>query len=308
MNRLTSIVRRRFVSWSLAVLTALTFTACQPPAEVATDSPQKPSGPMPAYLSTHSDPDKILFEDPMTGDWQENWFLEGDNATVSTSEKGLRYAAGTYTYPDPENRTREHREKMSEHHAVLWTHREFEGDLIISYECTRLDKSPFGVNIIYIQAQGIGTEEHPTDIYKSRDSRRVAAMGKYFTYMNALHISYNVGNYETPSYIRARRYPKNDPIGLRWGMTQIPPDYDDEGAKMLPGKTYIIEVEKTDDTLVFRTFDKESLELLKECTWDISPNNLHELMEPKVLKKGRIGLRQMSTKENIYKNFKVLRR
>lgn len=49
-------------------------------------------------------------------------------------------------------------------------------------------------------------------------------MGKYYTYMNALHVSYNVGDYKNPSYIRARRYPKNDPIGLRWGMTQIEPN------------------------------------------------------------------------------------
>ncbi len=263
---------------------------------------------LPAYLSTHTDPDQVLFEDSLTGDWQENWFIEGDNATLTSGDLGLFFAAGTYDYPDPENRTPEQNETMSEHHAVLWTQQEFAGDLIISYECTRLDQSPFGVNIIYIQAQGIGTDEYPKDIYLTRESRRVAGMGKYYTYMNALHISYNVGNFETPSYIRARRYPKNDPIGLRWGMTKISPDYDDEGAKMLPGQTYIIEVEKTATTMIFRTFDQETLQLLNECTWDISSNNLHELMEPKVIEEGRIGLRQMSTKQNIYKNFKVLRR
>jgi hypothetical protein len=241
----------------------------------------------------------------MTGNWQDNWFLDGEKATLSNSETGLCFAAGPYTYPDSENKTQEQRETMSEHHAVLWTKQEFEGDLIISFECTRMDTSPYGVNILYIQAQGIGTEEFPKNIYKWREFRKVSGMGKYYTYMNALHISYNVGSYKTPSYIRARRYPKNDPIGLKWGMTKLSPDYDDEGAKMMPGKTYIIEVEKQKESMVFRIFDKETLELLKECTWDLT--NVPDLMQPKFITEGRIGFRQMSTKQNIYRNFKVLR-
>lgn len=263
---------------------------------------------LPAYMSTHSDPSKLLFEDTMTGNWQDNWFLDGKEAYVASSEKGLYFAAGNFMYPDNDNRTQEQREIMSANHAVLWTKQEFEGDIIVSFECTRMDMSAYGVNILYIQAQGIGTEEFPTDIYEWREFREVPAMGKYYTYMNALHISYNVGDYESTSYIRARRYPKNDPIGLRWGMTQLDPDYDDEGAKMMPGRTYIIEVEKTNNTMIFRTFDKETNALLKEAVWDISSDNLHELMEPKVIEKGRIGLRQMSTKKNIYSNFKVIRR
>lgn len=264
-----------------------------------------PSEYEPAYLSTHKDPSKLLFEDSLTGEWQDNWFIDGMNQTLENSEDGLNFAAGTYTYPDDEKRTTEHRKEMSKHHAVLWTKESFEGDILISFECTRVDTSPFGVNIVYIQAQGIGTEEFPQDIYEWRDFRQVAAMGKYYTYMNAIHISYNVGDFTNPSYIRARRYPKNDPIGLKWGMTKLEPDYDDAGAKMIPGKTYIIEIEKTDDTLVFRTFDKENNALLKECRWDTA--DIHELMMPRVVTEGRIGLRQMSTKQNIYKNFKVYR-
>lgn len=263
-----------------------------------------PSERLPAALS--ADPDQVLFEDSMTGNWQDNWFLDGEKALLNNSENGLYFSAGTYMYPDMETRTYEQRVQMSANHAVLWTQQEFKGDIIISYECTRVDTSPFGVNIIYIQAQGIGTPPYTKDIYEWRDLRTSPGMGKYYTYMNALHISYNVGDYRNPSYIRARRYPKNDPIGLKWGMTQLEPDYDDEGAKMLPGKTYIIEVEKTDDTLVFRIFDKKTKELLKECTWDTS--NIPDLMKPRFITEGRIGLRQMSTKQNIYKNFKVLRR
>lgn len=266
----------------------------------------EPAGQLPAYLSTHSDPDHILFEDSMTGDWRNNWFIDGTNHLLSNSEKGLYFSSGTYMYPDMDNRTYAQRVEMSANHSVLWTKDEFEGDLIISYEVTRVDRSPFGVNILYTQAQGIGTEEFPQDIYEWRDFRESPGMGKYYTYMNALHISYNVGGYENPSYIRARRYPKNESIGLGWGMTQIDPDYDDAGAKMLPGKTYIIELEKTKETMIFRIFDQPSKQLLKECTWDIA--DVPDLMKPKFITEGRIGFRQMSTKKNIYSNFRVLRR
>ena len=290
-------------------ITSTLFAFCILSNTYAADSCCPPSpAKLPAYMSTHKGSDKLLFEDSMTGNWEDNWFLDGKEAYLANSEKGLYFASGNYTFPDEDNRTDEQNEIMSANHAVLWTNQEFEGDLIISYECTRTDMSPYGVNIIYIQAQGIGTDEFPSDIYEWRAFREVPGMGKYYTYMNALHISYNVGDYKTTSYIRARRYPKNDPIGLKWGMTAITPDYDDEGAKMMPGKTYIIEVEKTSDIMVFRTFDKESNALLKEAVWNISSNNLHELMEPKVIEKGRIGLRQMSTKKNIYSNFKVFRR
>jgi len=264
------------------------------------------SARLPAYLSTHSDPDLVLFADSMTGDWRENWFVDGKKHRLSNSEKGLYYAAGTYLDPVPENLTREQRDEMSAYHSVLWTKEEFKGDIIISYEVTRVDRSPFGVNILYTQAQGIGSEEFPSDIYKWRDYRESPVMGKYYTHMNALHVSYNVGDYESPSYIRARRYPKNDPIGLRWGMTQLDPDYDDVGAKMIPGKTYIIELEKTKTSMTFRIFDQPTKQLLKECVWDIA--NVPELMEPKFITEGRIGLRQMSTKQNIYKNFRIIRR
>lgn len=261
---------------------------------------------LPAYLSTHSDPEKLLFHDPMTGNWKDHWFLDGQKGTLTNTEEGLIYAAGSYMYPDMDNRTREQRQEMSKNHTVLWTNQEFEGDIIISYECTRLDTSPFGVNILYVQAQGTGRDHSDKDIYQWRDEREIPAMGIYYTRMNLLHISYNVGGFEAPSYIRARRYPKNESVGLRWGMTQLEPDYDDEGAKMLPGKKYIVEVEKTDETLIFRTFDGASKKLLKECTWDTT--KVHELMEPKVIHQGRIGLRQMSTKKNVYKNFRVIRK
>lgn len=228
------------------------------------------------------------------------------NCTLTNTAAGLIYAAGTYMYPDMDNRTLEQRKEMSANHTLLWTNQEFEGDLIVSFECTRLDTSSFGLNIVYLQAQGVGRDGYDSDIYAWRDRREVAAMGIYSNYMNLLHISYNVGDFQTPSYIRAHRYPQNDAIGLRWGMTPLEPEYLDEGAKMLPGKKYIVEIEKTDEKLVFRTFDGESKALLNECRWDTT--QIPELMEPKVIEAGRIGLRQMSSKKNLYANFRVLRR
>lgn len=73
---------------------------------------------------------------------------------------------------------------------------------------------------------------------------------------------------------------------------------------MEPGKLVTIEVEKRGATLTFRTLDGETKELLKECVWDTSKNP--ENQTPRFIEEGRIGLRQMSTKRNIYKNFQVI--
>ena len=51
---------------------------------------------------------KLQFSDPCIEDWQENWFLDGELATITHSEKGMDFNAG------PVNRN-------DAHHAVLWT-------------------------------------------------------------------------------------------------------------------------------------------------------------------------------------------
>jgi hypothetical protein len=240
---------------------------------------------------------EVIFEDSMTGNWQDNWFLDGEKATLENSPDGLYFAAGTVTKSeDPVN--------YHAHHAVLWTKQIFSGDILIRFDCTRVDTSSYGVNIIYVGAEGIGTPPYVKDIYAWRDLRAVPTMSKYFTYMNALHISYNVGDPETVSYIRCRRYPKQPEKGIQFGDTAIPPDYDDEGAKMVPGKMFTIEVEKRGKMLTFRMLDGETKELLKECVWDTTKNP--ENQTPRLITEGRIGLRQMSTKQNIYKNFEVI--
>src|SRR6056297_398128 len=90
---------------------------------------------------------RILFEDPMTGDWRENWFLDGKKATLRNTENGLFFSAGTVTKRDDPV-------IYHAHHAVLWTQQEFEGDIQISYEMTRVDSSNYGTTLLYIQARG----------------------------------------------------------------------------------------------------------------------------------------------------------
>lgn len=237
---------------------------------------------------------KILFEDPMTGqeqDWQENWFLDGEEATLTSTPHGLYFSSGTERGNDA-------------HHAVLWTKQEFSGDIRIRFDVIGLDRRGY-VNILYIHAQGIGEPPYVEDIYEWRDLRAVPTMSKYFTYMNALHISYNVGRPDRVGYIRARRYPRQPEKGISFGDTSIKPDYDDEGAKILPGKVFTIEVEKRGTKLIYRTLDGETKEVLKECVWDTTKNP--ENQTPRIVNEGRIGLRQMFTKRNIYRNFKVMR-
>ncbi len=232
----------------------------------------------------------ILFEDSMTGDWQEKWFLDGKKATLRNSEAGLYFSGGTVTKPqDPE--------AYHAHHAVLWTKREFEGDLRISFEMTREDTSDYGNTLLYIHAQGLGTEAFPKDITQWNDFREISAMNKYFTNMELWSLSFREN-------IRARRYPLQsaDPDTEPVGGTVFPyVDY----VGMIPGKTYRVLVEKRGPTMTLRLADKETGELYANHTWDMTVVSKDGKSRAPVLEKGRIGLRHMSTKQFTYKNFKV---
>lgn len=73
----------------------------------------------------------------MTGNWRDNWFLDGEKATLNNSGNGLYFASGTVTKSqDPE--------EYHAHHAVLWTKQEFSGDILIRFDCTRVDTSSYG--------------------------------------------------------------------------------------------------------------------------------------------------------------------
>ena len=99
----------------LLTMMTLLITPCQTHAE---DPPSS------------AEPENILFEDPMTGDWRENWFLDGEKATITQDENGLHFEAGSEPDLAPRrNESPELRELYDSYHAVLWTQQEFEGEV-----------------------------------------------------------------------------------------------------------------------------------------------------------------------------------
>lgn len=217
-----------------------------------------------------------VLTDSCTGDWQKNWFLDGLIAKVKTSPKGMTVTSGKKAFSDAD-------------HCVLWTKKSFTGDVKIEYDFTRLDKATRGVNIIYIEATGSGKGPYVKDIAKWAKLREVPAMRNYFNHMNAYHISYAV---EMPGsrYIRARRY-MPEANGLKG--TDLVPDYGRTDF-FKTGITYHITVIKRGQELFMQVSDGNRKDLYY---WD------NKKFPP--IESGRIGLRQMWTKESRYKNFKI---
>ena len=216
------------------------------------------------------------------GIWQEKWFLDGGIAAVSNEKQGLHLEAGP-------------RGKDEAHHTVLWTKREFSGDLKIEYDFTRTDMNDTGsVILIYIQATGDGSEEFPVDITKWSEYRSVPGMGKYFSNMNLYHISYATGSPfiegNGADYVRARRYM---PDGDTLKGTELTPEYADTGV-FKPGLTYRITIIKEAHEIAMKVRGGD----VTKVFWfknDKLPKVTH----------GRIGLRHMFTRSARYKDFKV---
>lgn len=231
---------------------------------------------------------RILFEDPMTGDWQENWFLDGKHASLRNSADGLFFAGGTVTKKDDSL-------EYHAHHAVLWTKKEFEGDINISYEMRRIDDSDYGTTLLYIQAQGIGIPPYLEDISTWNHLREIPNMGIYFTYMDLLSLSFREN-------LRSKRYPWRDEQ-LNWypgrGLIEPMVDY----GEILPGKTYRVQVEKRAASLRLRLVEKESGHCMIDHTWNT--DSIAAGIEPRQIQKGRIGLRHMATRQFVYRDFKV---
>jgi hypothetical protein len=224
----------------------------------------------------------------MSSDWQKNWFLDGRKATVAHRDGGLYFSGGTVTKSDDPD-------GYHAHHAVLWTKREFAGDLRISFTMTRIDKSDYGTTLLYIQARGIGEGPYRKDIHAWRELREVPAMDLYFRHMDLLSLSFREN-------LRCKRYPWQDSSG-EWypGRGLIKPMRDYPG--ITPGETYDVEVEKRGFSLTLRLAPSGTGKVPTEFTWDTS--GIAEGIEPRLIGQGRIGLRHMATKSFIYRNFKV---
>jgi len=96
-----------------------------------------------AYEKAVAAPWRETFRDSGTADWKENWFLDGKQGTVTNSPKGMRISAGPVEHDDAS-------------HVVLWTRRSFDGAVRLEFDYTRTDSVNRWVNIVYIQATGIG--------------------------------------------------------------------------------------------------------------------------------------------------------
>lgn len=222
----------------------------------------------------------LVFYDSCTGNWNDQWFLDGEIASVSNSEKGMQLTAGP-------------RFKDDAHHMVLWTKESFQGDVRIEFEFTRLDFETRCVNILYIQATGSGEGIFKKDISEWIEYRQVPAMRQYFDHMNTYHISFaafpNIGEERLP-YIRARRYIPNN-SGL--AGSDLKPDYYPEGL-FEPGVPHKISVIKKDRNIYMKVSNAEQTYY---CHFKNS-----ELPE---IEEGRIGLRLMYTRSSLFNDFKI---
>ncbi len=234
-----------------------------------------------------ADEPRVLLEDPMTGDWRDNWFLDGKEATLRNGDDGLYFAAGTIAkWHDAE--------KYHAHHAVLWTKKEFSGDIRISFEMTRKDEGG-GATLLYIQARGVGRPPYAKDIREWSNLREVPQMSKYYTYMDLLSISIRED-------LRLRRYPWKDKDGNSYpenGLVEPKLDY----REMAPGDSYFVVVEKRNPRLTLHMYGPDRKKPEVEHTWDMTKAS--EGRDPQWIQEGRIGIRHMATRQLVYKNFKV---
>lgn len=225
------------------------------------------------------------FDDDGTGDWRDNWFIDGCRADLRNTPRGLVYAAGPIGDPVA-------RDNGS--HAVLWTNQSFEGDMRIEFDYTRLDTIWRFVNILYIQATGIGEGPYTEDILDWAHLRDVPKMSSYFNNMNLLHISYaaneNPEDFEA-DYVRARRYPARP--DRPFNETDIAPDNFRTGL-FFPGEVYHFTAIKTSDDLYLEVKNDEVRKLFHWPLGDVEP-----------VTRGRVGIRHMWTRCSRYANIKM---
>lgn len=241
------------------------------------------------------DPASVLFEDPMTGDWRDLWFLDGKKAELTQDDTGLHFQAGSEPGMWQKRReSPEMRELFDSYHAVLWTKQEFEGEIGLRYEITRTsDGFTF---LLYMLAQGVGHGEYAEDISEWNDLRDISKMNLYFGGMNLTCITFR-------DQIRLRRYPWMDEAGEQFTDNLIGEmlDYD----QLPKGVTYIVDVELRTETLRIRLEEAGNPDNVLDRTF----NRIDDLdpRRPAPSTRGRIGLRHMIGTVVRYRNFQVRR-
>ena len=217
--------------------------------------------------------------------WREYWTLDGYRAEVEGTAKGMLFCAGPVAYDNGS-------------HAVLWTKESFDGAIKIEFDYTRIDDISRFVNIIYIQATGIGTPPFVEDIGEWNSLRMVPTMSPYFRHMNTYHISFaafGVNNEDSDKdYVRARRYPVS-PGGKFSTETALEPDYYNTGL-FKPGVQYHMTIIKKDNHLIMQVKSNDAEKVFYWDTFQFPP-----------IKLGKVGLRHMYTRCAIYDNFTIYR-
>jgi hypothetical protein len=269
---------KNFLSPTFLSLAAFLAPACQSTEQKAPSSDTPPA---------------ILFEDPMTGDWRDNWFLDGEKAVLEQDENGLRITAATLPgIWEKRKESPEQRELFDSLHTVLWTKEEFEGEIGVSYEMTRTSEG-FTI-LLYMLAQGIGTPPYAEDITEWNDLRKIPRMDLYFGKMNLTGITFR-------DQIRIRQYPWMDAQGREYTDNLIGEmlDYD----RIPVGNNYKVDVELRADTLRIRIEEIGN----PDNVLDRSFSRVEKLdpRRPAPSTRGRIGIRHMTGSAATYRNFQV---
>ncbi len=225
---------------------------------------------------------KLNFSDNMKTNWQKNWFLDGEKASLTNSKNGLLFKAGPKPASDAD-------------HSVLWTKKSFSGDIKIEFDFVRRDSATRFVNIIYLFAEGSGVGAFDKDIALWKDLRKIPSMKIYFNHINAYHISFaafeNDNDNPAEDYVRARRYLPETGKGL--AGTDLLPDNFRTGMFKPYVKYHISVISRNNNILMKVNGDGKTF----VCSWDTS--NFPYLIA------GRIGLRLMGSRVSEFSDFKV---
>jgi hypothetical protein len=225
---------------------------------------------------------KLIFSDNFKTSWQQNWFLDGEQAKLENTGNALLFCAGTMPASDLA-------------HSVLWTKKSFEGDLQIEFDFVKRDTATKFVNIIYLFAEGSDSGAYRRDIWLWKDLRRIPAMKIYFNHIRAFHISFaayeNDNSDPLKDYIRARLYRPESGKGLEG--TEILPEYLQTGLFIKDEKYHIRITRIAGKISMLVTGENKKT----ETEW-ILPSGDNPVS-------GRIGLRVMGGRISEFANFKV---